>query len=300
MKNFLRSTTFLAIFACWLWSTAFAAVKIGLEYNSPFQFAGIRFILSGIFLFVWFAKPKAFLKEFKSNWKFILILAVVQFSAQYAFFYAGMNLVPGAFGAMVIGSGPLFVAIVAHFMLQNDKMTLFKTASIIIGLIGIAIITLGRTKVEINNRLELLGVGLLLINNFLSGYANVLVAKHQAGRSAVVLSSASLFIGGSILFLVSIPLEGLNTGPFPPVYYYTLGWLSFLSAAAFAIWFSLIQRPGVKVSTLNIWKFLIPVLGAILSWILINEEKPDLISILGMAVISVSLVTLNYSNRKGK
>jgi drug/metabolite transporter (DMT)-like permease len=73
-----------------------------------------------------------------------------------------------------------------------------------------------------------------------------------------------------------------------------------LSAAAFAIWFSLIQRPGVKVSTLNIWKFLIPVLGAILSWILINEEKPDLISILGMAVISVSLVTLNYSNRKGK
>ncbi len=99
MKNILKSTTFLAIFACWLWSTAFAAVKIGLEYNTPFQFAGIRFIISGIFLFLYFGKPAAFYYEFKSNWKFILVLAVIQFSAQYAFFYTGMNLVPSAFGA---------------------------------------------------------------------------------------------------------------------------------------------------------------------------------------------------------
>ncbi len=298
MKNILKSTTFLAIFACWLWSTAFAAVKIGLQYQTPFQFAGIRFLLSGLFLFLYFGKPASFFAEFKSNWRFILVLSLVQFAGQYAFFYSGMNLVPSALGAMIIGSSPLFIAIVAHYSFHNDKMTPLKTGSILIGLIGIAIITLGRSKVELKNEMELLGIGLLFINNFLSGYSNVLVAKHQSGRSPIVLSSASIFIGGLILFLVSIPLEGISTGPFPPSYFITLGWLSFLSAAAFAIWYTLLQRPGVKVSGLNIWKFLIPVLGAILSWILIKEEKPDLISLLGMAVITVSLVTLNYANRK--
>jgi len=59
-----------------------------------------------------------------------------------------------------------------------------------------------------------------------------------------------------------------------------------------------LQRPGVKVSILNTWKFLIPASGAALSWILIKDEKPDWISILGMLVITVSLVTLNYANRK--
>ncbi len=298
MKNILKSTTFLAIFACWLWSTAFATIKIGLQYNSPFQFAGIRFLLSGILLFIYFGKPRTFYQEFISNWKFILILSVVQFSAQYAFFYSGMNLVPGAFGAMIIGSSPLFIAVVAHFSFHDDKMSTLKTGSIFIGLIGIAVITLGRTKVEIKNQLELLGVGLLFVNNFLSGYSNVLVSKYHSGKSPLVLSSASLFLGGAALFIASIPLEGINTGPFPPVYYYTLGWLSFLSAAAFAIWYTLLQRPGVKVSTLNIWKFLIPVSGAILSWILIKEEKPDLISLIGMGIITISLVTLNYANRK--
>ncbi|HRX12352.1 MAG TPA: hypothetical protein P5210_11915, partial [Draconibacterium sp.] len=72
----------------------------------------------------------------------------------------------------------------------------------------------------------------------------------------------------------------------------------FLSAAAFAIWYTLLQRPGVKVSILNMWKFIIPALGAALSWILIKSEKPDWISVAGMLVITLSLVLLNYANRK--
>ena len=146
---------------------------------------------------------------------------------------------------------------------------------------------------EFKNELELLGIGLLFANNILSGYSNVMVSKYQTGRSPLVLSSTSLFIGGVMLFVLAIPVEGINWGPFPPVYYYSLFWLAFLSATAFAIWYTLLQRPGVKVSILNTWKFLIPVSGAALSWILIKGEQPDWISIAGMAVITVSLLLLN-------
>jgi drug/metabolite transporter (DMT)-like permease len=281
-----------------MWSTAFAMVKIGLKYNAPFQFGGMRFIIAGLMLFIYFGKPQTIIREFKANWKFIILLSIVQFSAQYAFFYKGMELVPGALGAMIIGSSPIFIAVIAHFSMHNDKMTPLKTGSIVIGLIGIAIITLGRTKVELKNELELLGIGFLFANNILSGYSNVMVSKYQTGRSPMVLSSTSLFIGGLMLLAVAIPTEGINWGPFPTVYYLSLTWLGFISAAAFAIWYTLLQRPGVKVSILNTWKFLIPVLGAALSWILIKEEKPDWISIAGMAVITFSLLTLNFANRK--
>ena len=297
-KQIFKSTTFLAILACWLWSTAFVNVKIGLQYNSTFQFAGFRFMISRIFLFIYIGKPVAVVNEIKAYWKFIVLLAAVQFLTQYSFFYMGMTFVPGALGAMIIGSSPLFIAIVAHIWAHNDKMTPLKTGSILIGIIGIAIITLGRTKVEIKSELEFLGIGLLLVNNIASGLSNVMVSKYRQGRSPLVLSSTTLFIGGLMLFMVAIPVEGINWGPFPTVYYLTLGWLSFLSAAAFAIWFTLLQRPGVKVSILNTWKFLIPASGAALSWLLIKEEKPDLISVIGMLVITVSLVLLNYANLK--
>lgn len=298
MKNFLNSTVFLAILACWLWSTAFVGVKIGLQYHTPFQFAGIRFFISGVLIFLYFGKPKRFISELRLNWKQVLLISVVQIFTQYALFYSGMNLVPGALGAMIIGSSPLFVAIVAHFAFHNDKMTFLKTFSILIGVTGIAIITLGRTKVEVKNELEYLGIGLLLINNLVSGYSNVLVAKTPVKISPMVLSSTSLMFGGLLLFLVSIPVEGIKTGPFPPDYYYALGWLSFLSAAAITIWYALLKRPGIKVSILNVWKFLIPVSGAVLSWIILSDEKPDLISVIGMVVIALSLLSLNYANRK--
>ncbi len=298
MKNIIKSTTFLAIFACWLWSTAFATIKIGLEYSTPFQFAGIRFIISGIMLFLFIGKPRFIIDELKANWKFILFLSFAQFSGQYAFFYKGMELVPGALGAMIIGSSPLFIAVVAHFTFHNDKMTPLKTASIMIGVVGIAIITLGRARIELKNSLEYVGIGLLFINNIFSGYSNVMVSKQPRKISPLVLSSTTLFIGGITLFLFSIPIEGLQFKPAPPAYYFSLGWLAFLSAAAFAIWYGLLQRPGVKVSHINMWKFLIPVSGAILSWILVKNEKPDLISLVGMGVITLSLITLNYANRK--
>ena len=298
MKNVFKSTTFLAILACWLWSTAFTGVKIGLEYHTPFQFAGIRFFIAGILIFILWGKPQRFLREIRLNYKFLLLISFIQVFGQYSLFYSGLNLIPGSLGAMIIGSSPLFVAIVAHFTFHNDKMTPLKTFSILIGVAGIAIITIGRTKVELKGELELLGIGLLLINNLIAGYANVLVSKSPKTISPVVLSSTSLMAGGLLLFLVSVPVEGFNPGPFPVNYYLALAWLSFLSAAAISIWYTLLKRPGVKVSILNVWKFLIPVSGAILSWIILEGENPDLTSIAGMIVIASSLLLLNYSNRK--
>jgi drug/metabolite transporter (DMT)-like permease len=69
--------------------------------------------------------------------------------------------------------------------------------------------------------------------------------------------------------------------------------LSFLSAAAFALWFTLLKRPGVKVSYLNSWKFIIPVFGAILSWLILPGEYPDIYSITGVIIIGASLLWMN-------
>jgi drug/metabolite transporter (DMT)-like permease len=298
MNNFVKNTSFLAIIATWLWSTAFVGVKIGLEYHTPLQFAGIRFFISGVLILIINGKFQRVFREVKANLRLVLWVSLIQIFVQYALFYSGLNLVPGALGAMIIGSSPLFIAIVAHFAFHNDKMTLLKTFSILIGVAGIAIITLGRTNVEMRGELEFLGIGLLLTNNLVAGYANVLVAKSPKEISPLTLSSSTLMIGGILLTLVSIPVEGIHLGPFPPKYYGALAWLSFLSAAAISIWYVLLKRPGVKVSVLNMWKFLIPVSGAILSWIILDNENPDVPSIVGMVVIAVSLVSLNYSNRK--
>lgn len=297
MKKYLSQTTFLAIIACLLWASAFVGVKIGLKYHSPLQFAGIRFILSGLMLFPIVNNPGKFSKEVKENFAYVLLIAFLQVILQYSLFYMGVNLVPASISAMIVGSSPLFVALVAHFTISGDRMDWFKTGSIVLGILGVAVITLGRGNLPSGAEITLTGVVFLLLNNLVSGITNVVVARKKHTISPMVLTSSSLFIGGISLLVVSFPLEGLPQQSFPPEYFFALGWLSFLSAAAITIWNTLLRRPAVKVSELNIWKFLIPVSGAILSWLILPDEAPDLVSILGMVLIASALLILNLKRR---
>jgi len=293
LKINLKSTAFLAIIACLLWSTAFVAVKSGLNYMSPFQFAGLRFFFAGLLIIPFFGNIKLYFTQVKENFRFVLLIAFLQTFLIYAFFYSGMNLVPAALSAMIIGCYPLFAALVAHFFMTDDKMNFRSSIGFILGMLGIVVINLGRQTTGTAGAKELLGVFFLIMNNVVGGFSNVAISKSKNKISPVVLSSSSLAIGGLGLFIVSIPLEGFKIQSLPVTFYASLAWLSFLSAAAFSIWFTLLKRPGVKVSYLNSWKFILPVVGAILSWILLPDESPDVYSIAGMFLVVGSLLVMN-------
>jgi drug/metabolite transporter (DMT)-like permease len=298
MKKFLFSTTVLAIFACLLWATPFTAIKIGLKYTTPLQFAGIRFLLSGLIILPFIKDLKYKVLESKKRWRFILWVALLQTTFLYGLFYTGISFVPGALAAMLIGSQPLFAAVFAHFMLANDKMSWNKIFAIILGITGVCIISLGRADFVLTTTIPL-GVGILILNNIVGSTGNVIVSRDAKDMPPRVLASFSMIIGGAVLLLISIPIENPSwTTIYPGEYYLSLAWLAMVSAFAITIWFGLLQRPGVKVSNLNTWKFIVPIFGASLSWLILPDEHPDLLSIIGMIVIACSLLLVNYFNRR--
>jgi len=297
----LPGTDILAIIACLLWSSAFAGIKLGLPYTTPLHFAGIRFFISGLLVLPLAAyRNPGFMKSMASYIPFILTLAFVQTFLQYALFYTGISRVPGALGAIVIGSGPLFVALVAHFAMPGDRLNRAKLGAVFLGIGGIVLVSIGRNSGIALGSTAMFGVLILLANNLLSGVSNVMIAREKRSIPPLVLSSFSMIIGGAALFLFSIPLEGADFSVKPQAYYISLAWLSMLSAVAISIWTILLKRPGIKVSDLNFWKFLIPVAGAALAWLLLEGESPDLLTLSGMSVTAASLIILNRAKRKAR
>lgn len=298
MKNSSLNTAVFAIIACLLWSSAFVGIKIGLPYTTPLQFAGTRFFISGLMILPFTGNPKQYLILFRQSIKIVLIIALLNTVIQYSMFYLGLSMVPAALAAIVIGAGPLFVAGVAHFMMPGDRMTWAKSFVFIFGFSGIVLVSLGRNEFSGMAQTGLLGIGLLLLVNLSSGFGNVFVVRDAKNIPPLVLSSSTMIIGGATLFLFSLPIEGFHPEVKPLEYYASLAWLSFLSATAISIWFTLLKRPEVKVSDLNFWKFLIPVLGAILAWIILPDEKVSLIAVAGMSIIAISLIMLNIMKRR--
>jgi len=265
------------------------------------QFAGTRFFIAGAMLLPLVPSWKKLRKALIQYPLVFLKIAFFQTFVLYTLFYQGINLVEGATTAIIIGSQPLFTALVAHIALKNDLLTFKKFQTIAIGIVGIVMVAIEKGLSISGAGLwsQLGGMGLLVLANIASGYGNVLVSRQSKLEiSAVSLSSVQLMIGGAGLFGISLFVEPFNGFDFDWPYYASLFWLSFLSAAAFTLWFTLLNRPGVKVSDLNIWKFIIPVFGAFFSWLLIEEENPSLLQLFGMIIIGVSLILYNLQNRK--
>lgn len=255
----------------------------------------MRFIISGLMIMPFVLKGVGYFRMIRDNWKVVALVTFLQMIVNYAFFYHGLDLVPGALGAVIVGSQPLITAVVANIMHKEDRLTRKKVLTIISGITGVILISAGRQAFRFGTVSELLGVLMILIANIGVASSNVVVAVKGKSLSPLVLSSISLFSGGVILYLLSLPAEGFHRLDYPIEYWLDLLWLSFMAAAAFSIWFKLLQRPGVKVSELNLFKFIIPVVGAILSWILVPGENPEWITVSGMIIITVSLIVFYRS-----
>lgn len=284
-----------AIFACLLWSTAFVGVKVGLKYSTPLSLAGIRFMLSGLLLLPFCGPFRRVIRSVVADIRQILWVSFFQTFILYGLFFIGMTMISGALGAIVIGAAPLFSAVTAHFLMPDDEMTWRKGLSIGLGILGIVIISLSREPWSASGWKEFLGVMMLTGGCVASAVGNTIVAR-DTRIHPLTLNSAQIFLGGLGLFIVSLFVEGPPKLSQPLTYYGALIWLALLSTVSVSIWFSLLKRPEVKVSELNLWKFIIPVLGAILSWLLLPGESPEWLPIIGMFCVAVSILYYNLSS----
>jgi drug/metabolite transporter (DMT)-like permease len=282
-----------AIFACMLWASAFAAVKIGLNYAPPLLLAGVRFMFAGLLLVPLCGTPRSFVQSLCSNWSTLLLVGFFQTFLLYALFFPGMTMVSGATGAITIGSSPLFAALTAHVTTASDRFTRRSFAAIMLGILGISLLTLSAKPWRPGGFSELIGIGCLALGCVCSAIGNVLVARRRHTLGPVRLNSAQLFLGGAMLFLLSLGVHGTpHFTPAQPLLW-SLLWLAGISSVGFSIWFRLLRTEGVSVSWLNTWKFIIPVFGALLSWMILPGESPRLGQIAGMVCVGVAVV-LNY------
>jgi drug/metabolite transporter (DMT)-like permease len=278
----------MAIFACLLWSSSFVTVKHALDYQSPLNLAGMRFVLAGLIQIPLCGSLLAPFRMMRRELYTVLLVSIFHTIFLYGTFFIGMVWVRGAEGAIMIGAGPLASALMAHLMMQDDKIQRRTVVSIAFGMAGVILISLASKPWNPVGIKEFLGLMLLLSGAVVSAIGNIVVAKRKGGLHPVALNSAQMLLGGVVLLLIALPFEGLPQLKLPTVFYGQLLWLATISAVAFAIWFHLLSK--IKVSRLNLWKFLIPLSGAALSWAFLPDESPTLSSLAGMALIVIGIV----------
>jgi drug/metabolite transporter (DMT)-like permease len=278
-----------AISVCVLWSTAFAAVQTAFKYtDSPVTLAGVRFCIAGCILIPFNGHPRNYVGFLRQSWRPVMLVSLFQTVILYGLAFWGMNMARGAQSAIMMGASPLIASVMAHFTMPGDRMTWRKIFAIALGMAGVAVISLSSKPWGDAGPSECLGLLVLLLAQFSAVTGNIVVARRKTHMPPVLLNSAQIGIGGVILVLLGLGIEGVPEVPTAPTFYAVLLWLALISAICFTVWFHLLRR--VPVSRLNMWGFVTPVFGAIFSWTFLAQESPDALSIIGMVAVALAMV----------
>jgi drug/metabolite transporter (DMT)-like permease len=281
----------LAIVACIIWSAAFLLVKKCLQEMPPFFLSGERFILAGLMLTPFLIPFTATGKAIKNNFLLILKTAMFQTVILYGLFFVAMQYVRGAQASVIIGASPVISALVAHIMQKNDKLNTTRFLSFLLGFLGVTVTVLSSKPWHSNASGEFFGILLLLAGSVSSSIANVFVSNSQKSLPPMILNFSQMLFGGIILLIIGFFIEPIPQQIPDFSFFQNLLGLAFISAAGFSIWFYLLGYE--KVSTLNSWKFLIPVGGSILSWTFLPDEYPDIAGITGIVLVCSAVLLCN-------
>jgi len=291
----------MAVSACLLWSTAFVGIKTGLTAGGrPFFFAGIRFFFSGLLLIpVVFAVEgrKRFSELLRAHWFFIAAIGFLQTAVLYGAFYIGVGMVPASIAAIIIGAQPLLTSAVSHGVPPREQLNRKQWLFLFLGILGLVILSFSRNSPGIGEggAAEFTGIIILLFALGSGTISTIWVSRTRRDIPPFVLSSGQFIFGGAMLLAASFLIEGVPVINDKSSYFLALGWLVFVSSTAVTIWFYLLQRSGVGAGALSMWKFIIPISGALLGWFLIPGDSPDKGSVAGMLLIAVSVLFFFFS-----
>lgn len=271
--------TLLALLVVVIWGLNFIIIDFGLEGVPPFVFLALRFILVAIPA-VFFLKPPSI------GWRNVLLVGTFLSLGQFSLLYLSLALgMPPGLASLLLQTQVVLSVIVSAIVLR-ERPTRKQVVGIVIGMLGLAVVVVGHSYAA-----PWLPVVVILLGALSWAIGNVLArrAKAASGLSLVVWS-------GLVVPIPALLMATLIDGPAVVVDSIThLSWIAILSTlytAVFAslvgygIWNTLLAR--YPTSAVVPFTLLVPVVGILAAWLVINEQ-PTLSEVIGGAVMLAGL-----------
>jgi drug/metabolite transporter (DMT)-like permease len=123
-----------------LWGSTWAAIKIGVDAIPPFVLAFERAVAVSVILV---GLSLAMRHPFPSDRRVIvsaIVVGIFNTGSSWAIIFWSEQYVPSGLVSVFGASSPIWTALLAHFLVQGDRLSATKVLSLVLGLGGIAVL----------------------------------------------------------------------------------------------------------------------------------------------------------------
>lgn len=271
------------------WGSSFLWIKIALEELGPLTLVAYRLFFGIVGLLVVYAVSRPKLPKGKKIWQALVILGLINTAIPFFLINWGETHIDSGMASILNGSVPLFTAVIAHFTLDDDKMTRNRTIALTLGFIGVFVL-LSR---DLNGGVKssLLGQGAVLLAALLYAFSAVFARARTKGVSPIIQALGPIIAADAFIWLPVLAFESPIAIPTQSITWVAVLWLGFLgSCIAYLLYFYLIHSIGPTRATMVTYTF--PVIGVFLGVVFL-KELVDITLLLGGALVLVSIILVN-------
>lgn len=307
MKHKILSKTpfvwLIACLCCFLWGSAFPAIKIGyklFEINTTdtatiILFAGLRFLLAGILTIIIFSiVDKKLLVPSKNAVPKVALLSLFQTIVQYVFFYLGLAYTTGERASVIQGTNVFMALLISSLVFRLEKLKFSKIIGCLIGFLGVLLVSLDVFKQTGNA--SFLGEIFVLLSTTSYAFSSVFMKKFSKDENPAMLSGWQFLFGGAVMIAVGLILGGrlttINTKAMLLLIY-----MAMVSAVAYSLWSLLLKyNPVSKVAVCG---FFTPIFGFILSAVFAGDSSNvGILGISALALVVIGMIIVNYNKNR--
>ena len=200
--------------------------------------------------------------------------------------YWGEQYIPAGLSAVLFATNPLFVLLLAHFVLASEPITLRKLLGVTLGFVGVLFIF--KDELQLPDRMSEVAAAVTLVSPFVAAISVVGIKRWGQHLHPYNLTALPMTYAAGALLVVSVLTEDLSTVRWTGTAIGTVLYLAlFGSVAAFVIFYTLLKQ--FAVSTLVFITYVFPVVAIALGYILLGETI-ELQSLIGTGIIMVGIV----------
>lgn len=281
-----------------IWALNFSVVKSALSEIDPLSFNGLRFIFAAAIVWIVLTYRNQTFTIPKKDWLPLLGMGLLGNLIYQGLFIIGIDYTYAANAAVMLGTIPIWVALLSHFF-NLERMNILKTLGVIAAFAGIVFIVSGGGNPVSFGSNTFIGDLVIIAAAVVWGGYTILSKSFLSRYTPIQFSAIMTTIGCIVLFLIGLPsiiqLEWTNisAAAYGGVVY--SGLLSI--GVAYLIWNYGLQTVGaVHTST---YQNLVPVLGLVFGVVLLNE-KLTFLQYVGSAFVVLGIVLARWKRKPGE
>ena len=288
----MRSAYAAWVVVCLIWGTTYLGIRVALESIPPALVGGIRYTIAGVVLAAILASRGERLPAV-ATWRGLALLGVLMIGLGNGGVIWAEQWVPSGIAAVVIASGPFWMAAVEALAPQGERISMPTLTGLLIGFAGILALVWPELTAdgEVGKQFAL---GLVALQIACLGWAlgSSYGKRHARGENALAAAALQMFFGGVFMLAIATVRGEWQQLSFTPRSVAAEAYLTiFGSLVAYAAYVYALKY--LPVSTVSLYAFVNPVIAVALGALLLDEPfGPRVVIASAMVLAGIAIVRM--------